>query len=144
MKFHNKIIIFIYYFSIIILTIILLSFVFGIVTKRLFLESNAHTNTKYYYLELVIVWLILIMLSAHIKYNFSQYSRKTINIYMEKNDHDYLNNDDLTNQINALVKFDLTIIVGFLIVFINSHQHTHKEKLNLLNEDIGLFSDLFI
>lgn len=142
MKLLNEFIIFIYYLSIILLTIILLSFIFGIVMSRVLTESNH--KTKFYYLELISVWIILITLSVYIKYNFRIYSKKTITIYVEKNDNDYNNFNDLVEQIDEFAKFDIIIIVGFIIVFLNSYQHSQNEKIKLLNEDLGFFIDLFV
>ena len=142
MKLLNEFIIFVYYACIIILTIVLLSYIFGIVIGRVLLDSNH--KTRFYYLELIIVWGILIILSIYFKYNFNAYSKKTIKIYVEKNDTDYKDYADLSDQLDKLSKFDIVIIVGFLIVYFNSIQHTQEKKLNLLNEDIGIFTDLFI
>lgn len=142
MKLLNEFIIFVYYACIVVLTIILLSYIFGIVIGRVLLSSN--DKTKYYYLELIVVWGILIIISIYFKYNFNTYSKKTIIVYMEKHDSDHKDSPDLSEQIDKLVKFDIIIIVGFFIVFLNSFQHTHKEKLTFLNEDIGFFTDLFI
>ena len=142
MKLLNELVVFVYYLCIIILTIILISLIFGIIVKRILLESNH--KTKYYYLELIVVWGILIIISIYVKYNFSQYSKNTIKIYVEKHDSDYKDLLDLSEQIDKLSKFDIVIIVGFLIVYFNSYQHTQKEKLNLLNEDIELFIDFFM
>ena len=142
MNLLNEFIVFIYYTCIVILTIILISYIFGIVVKRILLESNH--KTRYYYLEFITVWVILIIVSVYLKYNFKTYSKKTITTYVEKHDNDYIDYIDLSEQIDKLEKFDVIIIVGFLIVFLNSFHHTQTEKLNLLNEDIGFFSELFI
>ena len=142
MKILNKFIIFIYYFCVIILTVILLSYIFGIVVGRIFFESNH--KTKYYYLELITVWGILLIVSIYIKFNFNTYGKKNITVYMEKNDTNYIDYNDLSDQINELEKFDIIIIIGFLIVFFNSFHHSQTKKLSLLNEDIGFLFDLFI
>lgn len=142
MKLLNEYIVFIYYTCIVIITIIFLSYLFGIVIGRILLGSNH--KTRYYYLELITVWGILITVSLYLKHNFKIYSKNTITTYVEKHDNDYIDYADLSNQIDKLEKFDIIIIVGFLIVFFNSFHHTYKEKLGLLNEDIGFFTDLFI
>ena len=142
MKLINEFIVFVYYFCVILFTITFLSYIFGIVVGRILLESNI--NTRYYYLELITVWGILIIFSFYFKFNFNKYSKKTITTYVEKHDNDYKNYDDLSDQIEKFSKFDIVIIVGFLIVYFNSYQHTQTEKLKLLNEDIGFFSDLFV
>ena len=141
MRTINKILIFIYYTCIIILTVILLSFIFKIVIGRLLTNSNIPSRTTYYYLELITVWGILITISLYIKYNISQYSKSTITTLVEKNGENksYF---DLYTDVEELASFDIIIIVGFLIVFLNSYQHTYTEKMSLLNEDIGLFSDI--
>lgn len=142
MKLINEFIVFVYYFCVILFTITFLSYIFGIVVGRILLESNI--NTRYYYLELISVWGILIIFSFYFKFNFNKYSKKTITTYVEKHDNDYKDYDDLSDQIEKFSKFDIVIIVGFLIVYFNSYQHTQNEKLKLLNEDIGFFSDLFV
>lgn len=142
MKLINEFIVFVYYFCVILFTITFLSYIFGIVVGRILLESNI--NTRYYYLELISVWGILIIFSFYFKINFNKYSKKTITTYVEKHDNDYKDYDDLSDQIEKFSKFDIVIIVGFLIVYFNSYQHTQNEKLKLLNEDIGFFSDLFV
>ena len=142
MKLINEFIVFVYYFCVILFTITFLSYIFGIVVGRILLESNI--NTRYYYLELITVWGILIIFSFYFKFNFNKYSKKTITTYVEKHDNDYKDYDDLSEQIEKFSKFDIVIIVGFLIVYFNSYQHTQNEKLKLLNEDIGFFSDLFV
>lgn len=141
MKLINQFMVFIYYSCIILLTILFLSYIFGIVIGRILFESN---KTRYYYLELIVVWSILIIFSFYFKYNFNSYSKKTIVTYVEKHDNDYKDYGDLSDQIEKLSKFDIVFIVGFLIVYFNSYQHTQKEKIKLLNEDIGFFTDLFI
>jgi hypothetical protein len=142
MRLLNEFIVFVYYSCIIILTIILLSYIFGIVIGRILSESNH--KTKYYYLELIGVWVILIFISIYIKHYFNEYGKKTIKIYVEKHDSDYKDWSDKSDQIEQLGKFDIVIIVGFIIVYFYSYQHTQEEKLGLLNEDIGFFTDLFV
>lgn len=142
MELINKFVVFIYYSCIILFTITFLSYIFGIVIGRILLETN--NRTRYYYLELIAVWGILLIFSFYFKYNFNKYSKKTITIYVEKHDKDYRDYDDLSEQIEKFSKFDIIIIVGFLIVYFNSNQHAQNEKLKLLNEDIGFFTDLFV
>ena len=141
MKIINQIFIFIYYVCVIVLTITLLSGIFNIVIGRLLTKSDS--KTKYYYIELISVWVILIAVSSYIKYNISSYSKKTITTLVKKNGEEK-NYNDLYVDFEQLEKFDVIIIVGFLVVFLNSGLHTMTEKMSLLNEDIGLFSDIFI
>lgn len=150
MKIINKIFIFIYYVCVILITLVLMSFVFDIVIRRLALpnmynSTNTDSNTKsiYFYMELVGIWVGLICLTIWIKYNINQWSKKKITALVEKNG-ETLKYDDLYSEVDHLVKIDIVVIVGFLIVVFNSNSYTIKEKITLLNEDIGLFVETFI
>lgn len=140
MKIEHEILIFVYFLCIIIITMILFSFVFNIITKRLF--GNYPTKTKIYYLEIFSIWLILAFVMFNIRTNINRYSKKEITNYVKSNgeNQEY---PDLYKEIDEMEKFDLVIIVGFFIIFIGSQQHSYNEKLSLLNEDIGVFSEAF-
>jgi hypothetical protein len=142
MKLTNKFIVFVYYTCVILITVTFLSWIFGIIIGRILLEPNH--KTRYYYIELIMVWGILLIFSFYIKYNFNNYTKKTILTYVEKHDNDYKDYNDLSDQIEKFTKFDIVIIIGFLLVYFNSYQHTQTEKFKLLNEDIGFFTDMFI
>lgn len=147
MKTINKIFIFIYYLSVILITLVLMSFVFDIVIRRLVVantDTNTNTKSKYFYVELVFVWICLFGLSMLEKYYINQWSKKTITTLVEKNEDKIFKYEDLYLEVEHLVKIDIVIIVGFLIVIFNSNSHTVKEKMTLLNEDFGLFADTFI
>ena len=119
---------------------ILFSFIFNIITKRLFVQNPV--KSKLYYLEIFGIWLILVYVMFNIRTNVNKYSKKEITKYVKSNgemdDYDYL-----YNEIDELGKFSMVLIIGFFIIFIGSQQHTFKEKLKLLNEDIGLIAETF-
>ena len=138
MKIHHELMIFVYYLCIIFLTMILFSFVFNIVTRRLFGDNP--NKTKLYYLEIFIIWAILTSIIFYYKININEYSKKKITKYVNSNGENG-NYDDLYNEINNLEKFDIIVILGFVIIFIGSHHHTFKEKISLLNEDIGIIAE---
>ena len=142
MKLINEFVIFVYYTCIILITVTFLSWIFSVVIGRILLESNH--KTRFYYCELIMVWMILLFFSFYFKYNLNNYSKNTIKTYVEKYDDDYKDYNDLSDQIEKFIKFDIVIIVGFLIVYFNSYQHTQSEKIKLLNEDISFFTDIFI
>lgn len=124
---------------------ILFSFVFNIITKRLF--GTSPNKTKLYYLEMFGVWLILAYVMFNIRTNINNYSKKEITKYVKSNgdpnDYDY-DYDYLYNQIDELGKFSLVLIIGLFIIFVGSQQHTFKEKLKLLNEDIAIIGETFV
>lgn len=140
MKLYNELLVFVYFFCIIVISMILFSFIFNIITKRLFVQNPV--KSKLYYLEIFGIWLILVYVMFNIRTNVNKYSKKEITKYVksngEINDYDYL-----YNEIDELGKFSMVLIIGFFIIFIGSQQHTFKEKLKLLNEDIGLIAETF-
>lgn len=119
---------------------ILFSFIFNIITKRLF--GTSPVKTKFYYLEMFGVWLILTYVMLNIRKNINNYSKKEITNFVKSNgesdDYDYL-----YNEIDELGKFALVLIIGLFIIFIGSQQHTYKEKLKLLNGYIMIIAELF-
>ncbi len=139
MKLKNKILIFVYNFVVIILTFIMFSFVFNIITNRIIKNNYSNDNTKIFYLEIFAVWLILISITFYAKYNLSLYSKKKLTEISILNGEidDY---DTLYFKINELEKFNIIIIVGFIVVFIGSHQHNWKDKLALFNEDLSIIA----
>lgn len=140
MKTQHKLLIFVYFFCIIVITMVLFSFVFNIITKRLF--GSTPIKTKLYYLEIFGIWLILAYILFNIRTNVNKYSKKELTKYVKLNE-ELDNYDDLYNEIDELEKFDMIMIVGFFMIFIGSQQHTYKEKLTLLNEDIGIIGEAF-
>jgi uncharacterized membrane protein len=140
MKFENKILIFTYNLIVIVLTFILFSFVFNIVINRIIKYNNQNENTRIFYLEIFVAWLILILLTFYLKHNISSYSKKKLTEIAKSNGEidDY---DTLYSKIDELEKFDIIIIVGFIVVFVGSYQHSWKEKLSLFNEDLGIMAE---
>jgi uncharacterized membrane protein YjgN (DUF898 family) len=138
MKIQNKLFIFVCFFCIIIITMILFSFVFNVITKRLF--GTNPIKTKLYYLEMFGTWLILAYIMFNIRTNVNEYSKKEMTKYVKSNGE---TDDYLYDEIDELGKFALVLIIGFFIIFIGSRQHTYKEKLGLLNEDIAIIADSF-
>ena len=140
MKIQNKLLVFVYFFCIIVITMILFSFIFNVITKRLF--GSGPFKTKIYYLEMFGVWLILAYIMFNIRTNINNYSIKEITKYVKTNgetdDYDYL-----YDEIDELGKFALVLIIGLFIIFVGSQQHTYKDKLKLLNEDIALIGESF-
>lgn len=138
MKLENKLLIFTYNLTVIVLTFILFSFVFNIVVNRILKDNTP--NTKIYYLEIFLAWLILILITFYIKYNLSTYSKKKLTeiAKLTGEPDDY---DTLYSKIEELEKFDVIIIIGFIVVFIGSQQHSWKEKLSLFNEDLGIMAE---
>lgn len=140
MKIHNKLFVFVCFFCIIVITMILFSFVFNIITKRLF--GTNPIKTKLYYLEMFGIWLILTYIMFNVRTNINEYSKKEITKYVKSNgetdDYDYL-----YDEIDELGKFALVLIIGFFIIFVGSQHHTYKEKLKLLNEDISIIAESF-
>ena len=140
MKVQNKILVFVYFFCIIVVTMLLFSFIFNIITKRLF--GTSPIKTKFYYLEMFGVWLILAYIMFNIRTNINNYSKKEITKYVKSNgetdDYNYL-----YDEIDELGKFVLVLIIGLFIIFVGSQQHTYKEKLKLLNEDIAIIAESF-
>ena len=139
METKHQFYIFIYYFCIIILTMILFRFVFRVVTNRL-LDSNS-SKTKYYYLEIIGIWIILLIGMIYIKYNLNQFSKKNITKYVESKEL-LKSYDEYYLEIDDLVKFDTIIIIGFIIIFFSSLHNSFKEKLKLLNEDLAIVSEI--
>jgi hypothetical protein len=138
MKFENKILIFVYNLIVIVLTFILFSFVFNIIINRIIKDNNQ--NTRIFYLEIFVTWLILILITFYAKHNLSSYSKKKLTEIAKSNGEidDY---DTLYSKIDELEKFDVIIIVGFIVVFVGSYQHSWKEKLSLFNEDLGIMAE---
>lgn len=138
MKIYYELIIFVYYLCVIFLTVILFSFAFNTVTKRLF--GNNPDKTKLYYFEIFLIWVLVTGLIFNLKINFNKYNKKKITEYIKSNNENRIY-DDIYDEINNLEKFDIVLILGLVIIFVSSHHHTYKEKLRLLNEDIGLVAE---
>lgn len=138
MKIYHELIIFCYYLCLIFLTIILFSFIFNIITKRLF--GNNPNKTKLYYLEIFLLWIIMAYLIFYSKMYFNEYNKSKITNFIKYNSENE-SYDDVHNQINNLEKFDIVVILGLVIIFICSQQHTFNEKLLLLNEDISILAE---
>lgn len=140
MKITHQLIINVYFLCVIIITMVLFSFAFNTITKRLF--GNYPTKTKMYYLEIFGIWLILVCVAFNIKININHYGKDKITHYIKENG-EIEKNDVLYKQIDEIEKMDLIIIIGFFAIFIGSQRHSYKEKLSLLNEDIGIVSEIF-
>ena len=138
MKTKHQLLIFVYFLCVIVITMVLFSFVFNIITTRLF--GNYPKKTKIYYMEIFGIWAILVYIMFNLRTNVNSISKKNLTHYVKTNGEtgEY---SDIYSQINELEKFDVLIIIGFIIIFIGSQQHTYKEKLSLLNEDIGIISE---
>jgi hypothetical protein len=119
---------------------VLFSLAFNTITERLF--GNYPTKTKMYYLEIFGIWLILVCVAFNIKININRYGKDKITHYIKENG-EIEKNDVLYKQIDEIEKMDLIIIIGFFAIFIGSQQHSYKEKLSLLNEDIGIVTEIF-
>jgi hypothetical protein len=138
MQVHHELMIFGYYLCLIFLSMIFFSFVFNTVTKRLFgVNPN---KTKLYYFEMFLIWAILAALMFYHKYNINEYNKKKISDYV-KFDGENSSYDDIQNEINNIEKFDIVVILGFIIIFSFSQHHSFNEKLKLLNEDIGIMAE---
>jgi|688.fasta_scaffold252840_2 hypothetical protein len=140
MKIQHELMIFVYYLCVIFLTMILFSFVFGVITKRLF-GSNPD-KTKLYYFEIFLVWSILAFITFYSKIHINEYSKKKISTFVELRGENGTH-EQIQNEIDYLEKFDVVVILGFIIIFIGSRGHTFTEKLSLLNEDIGIMAETF-
>lgn len=116
----------------------LFSFVFNTITTRLF--GNYPNKTKIYYMEIFGIWLVLVYLMFNLRTNVNVISKKNLTHYMSSNGEtgEY---SDIYSQIDEMEKFDMLIIIGFIIIFFGSQHHTYKEKLSLLNEDIGIIGE---
>lgn len=140
MKITHQLIINTYFLCVIIITMVLFSLAFNTITERLF--GNYPTKTKMYYLEIFGIWLILVCVAFNIKININRYGKDKITHYIKENG-EIEKNDVLYKQIDEIEKMDLIIIIGFFAIFIGSQQHSYKEKLSLLNEDIGIVTEIF-
>jgi len=117
---------------------ILFSFVFNTITKRLF--GTDPTKTKLYYFEMFLIWALMACLMFYHKANINEYNKKKITEHMKSNgENDTYEN--VHNEINNIEKFDIVVILGFIIIFIGSQHHSFNEKLSLLNEDIGIVAE---
>jgi hypothetical protein len=139
MKTEYQLLIFAYFLCVIVITILLFSFVFNTIATRLF--GNYPQKTKIYYLEIFGIWLIFVYIMFNIRTNFNQFSKKNLTHYISSNGEngEY---SDIYSQIDEMEKFDMVIIIGFIIIFFGSQQHTYTEKLSLLNEDIAIISKI--
>ncbi len=138
MQIHHEFMIFGYYLCIIFLSMILFSFVFSTITKRLF--GTNPNKTKLYYFEMFLIWAIMACLMFYHKSIINEYNKKKISYYM-KSDGENGTYDDIHDEINNIEKFDIVVILGFIIIFSFSQHHTFNEKLKLLNEDIGIVAE---
>lgn len=140
MQIQHQFLISIYFFCVITITIILFSFIFNIITKRLF--GTDPIKTKLYYLEIFGVWLILAYLMYNLRTKINKYSKKQLTKYVSlSNKNDTYEN--IYDEIDQMEKFNMIVIIGFVAIFIGSQQQTYKEKLFLLNEDIGILGEAF-
>ena len=138
MKTKHQIFIFVYFLCVIMMTMVLFSYVLNTITTRLF--GSYPKKTKIYYMEIFGIWSILVYLMFNLRTNVNSISKKHLAHYVKTNGE----NDeysDIYSQINELEKFDVLIIVGFIIIFFGSQQHTYKEKLSLLIEDIRIMGE---
>ena len=143
MKTEHEILIFVYFLCIIVITIILFSFIFNAITTRLF--GNYPIKTKIYYLEIFSIWLILVYIMLNIKININRFSKKNLTHYVSSNG-ELGNYTDIYSQIDQIEKFDMLIIIGFVVIFLNYHhnpKNIYKDKLSSLNEDIGIIGAVF-
>lgn len=138
MKTKHQLLIFVYFLCVIVITMVLFSFVFNTITTRLF--GSYPKKTKIYYMEIFFIWLVLVYLMFNLRTNVNSISKKNLTHYVKTNGEtgEY---SDIYSQIDELEKFNVLIIIGFIMIFIGSQQHTYKEKLSLLNEDIGIISE---
>lgn len=138
MKIEHQFLIFVYYLCIIVITMVLFSFVFNTITTRLF--GDYPNKTKIYYMEIFGIWIIFVYVMFNVRTNVNLVSKKKLTNYMSSNGEtgEY---SDIYSQIDKMEKFDMLIIIGFIIIFFGSQQHTYKEKLSLLNEDIGVIGE---
>ncbi len=146
MKTINKIFIFVYYICVIIITLALISFASDIVIRRLVIantDTETNTKSKYFYTELVFVWIGLIFASIWARHHINTWSKNTITTLVEKNGETSPRNE-LYAEVDHLVRINIIIIVGFLIVLFGSSTHSFREKMMLMNEDFGLFAETFI
>ena len=141
MKTKHELLIFVYFLCVIVITMLLFSFVFNTVTTRLF--GDYPKKTKIYYMEIFGIWLVLVYLMFNLRTNVNFISKKNLTHYMSSNGEngEY---SDIYSQIDELEKFDMLIIIGFIVIFIGSQQHTYREKLLLLNEDIGVIGEAIV
>jgi len=138
MQLHHELMIFGYFLCLTFLTMILFSFVFNTITKRLF--GTDPTKTKLYYFEMFLIWALMACLMFYHKANINEYNKKKITEHMKSNgENDTYEN--VHNEINNIEKFDIVVILGFIIIFIGSQHHSFNEKLSLLNEDIGIVAE---
>ena len=140
MKIYHELMIFVYYLCIIFLTMILFSYVFNIITLRLF--GKEQNKTKLYYFEIFVIWLILACITFYCKINVNNWGKKNITEFIKSNG-EIKEYEELYREINNLEKFDIIVILGLVIIFVGSQHHTYKEKLSLLNEDIGIIAETF-
>lgn len=138
MQLHYELIIFGYFLCLIFLTMILFSFIFNIITKRLF-GTNPY-KTKLYYFEMFLIWITMTSLMFYYKSNFNKHNKKKITEYIKFNQENSMY-EDIYEEINNIEKFDIIVILGFIIIFVGSRHHSFNEKLSLLNEDIGIIAE---
>lgn len=143
MEIYLELLIFIYYLCVIFLTMILFSFIFNVISNRLFGKNP--NKTKLYYFEIFCIWLVLACIIFFYKKNINDYNKKKFTEYIKtKNNYDEnYSIDNLHNEIDNLEKFDIIVILGFVIMFIGSQHHTFNEKLSLFNEDINMVAEMF-
>lgn len=140
MKTEHKFLIFVYFLCVILITMTLFSFILNTVVRRLL--GDYPRQTKIYYLEYFGIWLVIVYIMFNLRTNFNNFSKKKLTNYVSSNGEigEY---DEIYSQIDEMEKFNGLLIVGFVVIFFSSHQHTYKEKLSLLNEDIGIISEAF-
>ena len=139
MKTEHKVLIFVYYFCIIIIMMLLFTFIFNNIIYRLFGDNSYKTN--HYHIKIFGIWLILVLIMLYIKYNTNKYSKKKLTQYIKIHSDDNKEYDTLYKEIDEIGKFDVIIIIGFIIIFLNSYQHNFKENLKLFNEDLSILSE---
>ena len=139
MKIEHQIIVFVYFLCVIVITMLLFTFVFNIITTRLF--GDYPKKTKIYYMEIFGIWLVLVYLMFNVKTNLNIIGKKKLTHYVSSNGETGEYNV-IYSQIDNMEKIDMLIIIGFIMIFFGSQQHTYKEKLSLLNEDIGILGEI--
>lgn len=139
MKTKHQLLIFVYFMCTMLITMLLFTLSFNTIGTRLF--GNYPKKTKMYYLEMFGIWLILAYVIFNIRTGINHIGKKKLTTYLSSNGEigEY---NVIYSQIDSMEKFDMLLIIGFVIIFIGSQQHTWKEKLTLLNEDIGVIGDI--
>jgi len=136
MEIYLELLIFIYYLCVIFLTMILFSFIFSIISNRLFGKNP--NKTKLYYLEMFAIWIIIAGLIFYYKMNLNEYNKDKIAKFINFNEKNETY-ENIHDQIDNLEKFDIVVIFGFVLIFTFSQHHSFNEKITLLKDDLSIF-----